>query len=31
MKNNSKNEAPLSGMQSGRESSNREILRSITI
>ena len=27
MKNNSKNEAPLSGMQSGRESSNREILR----
>lgn len=27
MKNNSKNEAPLSGMQSGRESSNREIFK----
>ena len=31
MKNNSKNEGPLSGTKSGRESSNRGILRTITI
>lgn len=31
MKNNSKNEGQLSGTKSGRESSNRGILRTITI
>lgn len=31
MKNNSKNEGPLSGTKSRRESSNRGILRTITI